>query len=65
MKWQESYTMFTLQIKLNCARPEPNRTVLALQYKPCWPSLARHSLAQLGGCLYCQNQARTAQTGLL
>ena len=58
--------MFTLQIKLNRARPEPNQTVLGLQYKPCWPSHfgpARSGWS--GGCLYCQNQARTAQTGLL
>ena len=60
-----TYTLFTLQIKPNRARPEPNRTVLALQYKPCWPSLAWHSLAWLGGCLHRQNQAKTVQTGLL
>ena len=35
----DTYTLFTLQVKPNRARPEPNQTVLALQYKLVWPGM--------------------------
>ena len=64
---QRSHLIPRLHCKLNRTMPgqNQNQTMLALQYKPRWPGLAHHGLAQLGRCLHYQNQARTVQIGLL